>query len=61
MAQKPTVPINRYFKGCYNPDYEREIYKAKEKCHKYNALSPNDRQAQPEILNCQFRLARVKP
>lgn len=50
MADRPIVPINCYFQGCYNPDYEREIEKCKEKCYRYNQLSPNDREAQKEIL-----------
>lgn len=50
MADRPIVPINCYFQGCYNPDYEREIEKCKEKCYRYNQLSPNDREAQMEIL-----------
>lgn len=50
MSDKPKVPINCFFRGCYNPAYEREIYKGKEKCFKYNQLSPNDRKAQAEIL-----------
>lgn len=50
MSEKPVVPINCFFQGCYNPAYEKEIEKAKEKCYKYNQLSPNDRQAQQEIL-----------
>ena len=50
MDEKPTVPINCFFQGCYNPAYEAEIRKGKEKCFKYNQLSPNDRAAQSEIL-----------
>jgi len=50
MKEKPNVPINCFFQGCYNPAYEEEICKAKEKCFKYNHLSPNDRDAQQEIL-----------
>lgn len=50
MDNKPEVPINCFFQGCYNPDYEAEIKKAKEKCYRYNQLCPNDYEAQQEIL-----------
>lgn len=50
MEGKPKVPINCFFQGCYNPAYAAEIRKAKEKCYRYNQLSPNDTQAQYEIL-----------
>lgn len=50
MHEKPTVPTHCFFQGCYNPAYEEEIRKAKEKCHQYNQLCPNDRQAQGKIL-----------
>ena len=50
MDEKPIVPTNCFFHGCYNPAYEEEIRKGKEKCFRYNQLSPNDRAAQLEIL-----------
>lgn len=50
MDKKPVVPINCYFQGCYNPQFEKEIEKCKEKCYRYNQLSPYDRQSQREIL-----------
>lgn len=50
MDKKVKVPLNCLFQACYNPQLEAEIYKAKEKCHKYNQLSPNDTEAQLEIL-----------
>ena len=50
MDEKPIVPINCLFQGCYNPDYEKEIKKCKDKCWKYNQLNPNDYEAQQEIL-----------
>lgn len=50
MNEKPEVPINCFFQGCYNPAYEAEICKGKEKCYRYNQLSPNDREGQREIL-----------
>lgn len=50
MSDKPIVPIDCFFQGCYNPAYEEEIRKGKEKCFRYNKLCPNDREAQYEIL-----------
>ena len=50
MSEKPIEPINCFFQGCYNPAYEEEIRKGKEKCFKYNQLCPNDREAQQIIL-----------
>lgn len=51
MQNKPKVPINCFFQGCYNPQFEAEIKKCKEKCFKYNQLSPNDYEAQQKILS----------
>jgi len=51
MQNKPKVPLNCFFQGCYNPAYEEEIRKGKDKCYKYNKLSPNDREAQQKILS----------
>lgn len=51
MRKKPEVPINCFFQGCYNPAYEEEIRKGKEKCYRYNQLCPNDREAQQKILS----------
>ncbi len=51
MNEKPIVPINCFFQGCYNPAYEAEIRKGKDLCYRYNQLSPNDREAQQEILS----------
>lgn len=50
MREKPIVPVNCFFQGCYNPAYEAEIRRAKDICFRYNQLSPNDRDAQLEIL-----------
>jgi len=50
MNERPKVPINCFFQGCYNHEYEKEIRKCKEKCHRYNQLSPNDTTAQSAIL-----------
>lgn len=47
---KPKVPVNCLFQGCYNPAFEEEIRKCKEKCYRYNQLSPNDRESQRKIL-----------
>lgn len=51
MKDKPIVPINCFFQGCYNPAYEEQIRLGKEKCYRYNQLSPNDREKQQEILS----------
>lgn len=51
MKKHPTVPVYCYFQGCYNPVFEKEISKCKEKCYKYNQLSPNDRKKQQKILS----------
>lgn len=45
-----TIPTNCFFQGCYNPEFEVEIAKCKDKCYKYNQLNPNDKAAQTEIL-----------
>lgn len=50
MQKKPKVPLNCLFQGCYNPAFEAEIQKGKDKCWKYNQLSPNDRTGQQAIL-----------
>lgn len=50
MEDKPVVPINCLFQGCYNPAFEREIEKGKEKCFRFNQLCPNEREKQSEIL-----------
>lgn len=47
---RPVVPINCYFQGCYNPRFEEEIEKCKKKCFRYNQLCPTDREAQRAIL-----------
>lgn len=51
MSEKPIVPTNCFFQGCYNPAYEEEIKKGKDKCFAYNKLNPNDRDAQAIILH----------
>lgn len=50
MGEKPKVPLYCLFQGCYNPAFEAEIQKCKDKCWKYNQLSPNDRTGQQAIL-----------
>lgn len=50
MSKRPEVPINCFFQGCYNPAFEAEIEKCKNKCYAYNQLNPNDREAQQKIL-----------
>lgn len=50
MSKRPEVPINCFFQGCYNPAFEAEIEKCKNKCYAYNQLNPNDRAAQQKIL-----------
>ena len=51
MQPKVKVPLYCLFQGCYKPEFEAEIEKCKEKCHRYNQLSPNDREAQGRILS----------
>ncbi len=48
---KPIVPINCFFKGSYNPQYENEIERAKEYCYDYNKTKIFDRPAQRAILD----------
>ena len=50
MDKRAKVPVNCFFQGCYNPEYEREISKCKDKCFKYNQLNPNDRENQRKLL-----------
>lgn len=50
METRAKVPVNCLFQGCYNPELEAEIRKAKDKCYRYNQLHPNDYEAQRQIL-----------
>ena len=50
MSERPEVPLNCLFQGCYNSAFEEEIRKGKEKCYRYNQLCPNDYAAQRKIL-----------
>ena len=54
MAERPIVPVGCFFKGSYNPAYEKEIEKGKDKCYRYNLLHPNDRAAQRALLRELF-------
>ena len=47
---KAKIPVNCLFQGCYNPEYEEEIKKCKDKCFAYNRLNPNDRETQEKML-----------
>ncbi len=51
MQNRPNVPLNCLFQGCYNPAFEAEIRKCKDKCWKYNQLSPNDYESQQALLS----------
>lgn len=44
------IPVNCFFQGCYNPEYEAAISKCKDKCYRYNRLNPNDRKTQTQML-----------
>ena len=50
MKNKPVVPGNCIFQGCYNPEYEKMIRLGKDKCYRYNQLHPNDFESQQKIL-----------
>lgn len=44
------VPINCFFQGCYNPEFEREIERCKNICYEYNKINPNNREELNGIL-----------
>ncbi|MDE7191616.1 MAG: sugar O-acetyltransferase [Clostridia bacterium] len=50
MEKRVEAPINCLFQGCYNPQFEEEIKKCKDKCFEYNKLNPNDRETQSKML-----------
>ncbi|MDE6474376.1 MAG: sugar O-acetyltransferase [Clostridia bacterium] len=50
MKKRVEAPINCFFQGCYNTQFEVEIAKCKDKCFEYNKLNPNDRQTQRKML-----------
>lgn len=39
-----------FFHGSYNPTFEEEIAKCKDKCYRFNQLHPNDREGQLALL-----------
>lgn len=50
MSERPFVPLNCFFKGSYNSEYEKVIQQVKIKCHKYNQLCPSDDEGHKKIL-----------
>lgn len=50
MQTKPNVPVNRFFKGSYNPEYENVIRRTQKLCRKYNRLNPTDTKAQQKTI-----------
>lgn len=50
MERKVENPVNCLFQANYNPKIEEVIAACKEKCWRYNQLSPNDAKGQREIL-----------
>lgn len=50
MEKRPVVPVNCFFQGCYNPAFEAEIAKCKDKCYRFNQLHPNDREGKMALL-----------
>lgn len=50
MAERVENPIGYLFEANYNPKIEAVIAECKEKCWRYNQLSPNDRDGQRRIL-----------
>lgn len=50
MRQRPVIPLNCLFQGCYNPAYEADIAECKDKCTRYNALGFNDRTGRQAAL-----------
>ena len=65
MEPKVKVPLNCLFQGCYNPVYEAEIRKCKDKCYRYNQQNPNDaetlRAMLAEILGSMGRDVVITP
>lgn len=51
MEKRPVVPVNCFFHGSYNPIFEEEIAKCKDKCYRFNQLHPNDREGQLALLH----------
>ena len=50
MPDRPVVPSNCFFQGSYNPIFEAEILKCKDKCFRYNSLLPSDLEAKDFLL-----------
>ncbi len=50
MQKRPFVPLNCFFKGSYNPEYEKTIDITKDKCHRYNQLMPSDTESQNKLI-----------
>lgn len=50
MAERVENPIGYLFEANYNPKIEVVIAECKEKCWRYNQLSPNDRDGQRRIF-----------
>ena len=66
MAERVDNPIGYLFDANYNTKIEAVIAECKDKCWRYNQLSPNDREGQMNILSgllggdggtCDFRAA----
>lgn len=51
MAERVDNPIGYLFDANYNPKIEAVIAACKDKCWRYNQLSPNDREGQMKILS----------
>lgn len=51
MKDKPVVPVDCFFQGCYNPEYHEQIMKCREKCFRYNTCNPCDGEALDKILS----------
>ena len=51
MAERVDNPIGYLFDANYNPKIEAVIAECKDKCWRYNQLSPNDREEQMNILS----------
>lgn len=54
MTDRPRIPLYRLFKANGEPQIEKTIAACKDKCYRYNALHPNDREGQRTILQEMF-------
>lgn len=50
MEKRPIVPSNCFFQGSYNPIFEAEIIKCKDKCFRYNSLLPSDIEGKDALI-----------